>query len=339
MTNVTRFPHYHQPENIVTNHLMVFIRMIHDESPRLLEDLLQSLFEVDLKVGASFSQQIASSNSIPDGLILQEPFSVHIETKLVGSINEDQLKRHCQSIAADIQHSGRKFLISLAADDPGRKRVPAELNQFAQDMNIKILDTTFSELLAHFDQLKIRSQNLQDAAKEFKDFIHANDLVPRKNQTMVAMLTGVSWAENVMCGVYYEPVGRNRKWHQASFLGLYHSKSVSHVGRIMAVLSASLDANGSLVVSELELGTPTPEQIAAIKSTIDAAKGYFPDLGAEVHRFYVVDRFAETQFRKVSAGGMMGHRYFDIEAISRKTMDHDSPGTYAAAALNGREFQ
>ncbi len=74
MTNVTRFPHYHQPENIVTNHLMVFIRMIHDESPRLLEDLLQSLFEVDLKVGATFTQQIASSNSIPDGLILQQPF-------------------------------------------------------------------------------------------------------------------------------------------------------------------------------------------------------------------------------------------------------------------------
>lgn len=36
MTEVTRFPHYHQAENVVTNHVMVMLRMVYKASPKLL---------------------------------------------------------------------------------------------------------------------------------------------------------------------------------------------------------------------------------------------------------------------------------------------------------------
>lgn len=89
MTEVTRFPHYHQAENVVTNHVMVLLRMIYNASPKLLEALLQALCADEITVGPRFSQQIAGAHSVPDGLIMQEPLAVFVETKLSVSFDPD----------------------------------------------------------------------------------------------------------------------------------------------------------------------------------------------------------------------------------------------------------
>ncbi|WP_331325988.1 hypothetical protein [Methylorubrum populi] len=70
---MTRFPRYHQAENVVTNHVMVMLRMLYNASPKLLEGLLQALCADEVTVGPRFSQQVAGAHSVPDGLILQEP--------------------------------------------------------------------------------------------------------------------------------------------------------------------------------------------------------------------------------------------------------------------------
>ncbi|MEM9882312.1 MAG: hypothetical protein AAF800_05300 [Planctomycetota bacterium] len=43
------------------------------------------------------------------------------------------------------------------------------------------------------------------------------------------------------------------------------------------------------------------------------AESPYEHLGAEPARYYLVDRFAPTSFRKTSKHGIQGHRYFDLD--------------------------
>ncbi len=82
---------------MVTNHVMVMLRMIYNASPKLLEGLLQALCADEVTVGPRFSQQVAGAHSVPDGLILQEPLAVFVETKLGSAADPHQLQRHCRT--------------------------------------------------------------------------------------------------------------------------------------------------------------------------------------------------------------------------------------------------
>jgi hypothetical protein len=337
MTDITRFPHYHQAENVVTNHVMVMLRTVYKHSPKLLEGLLQALCGNEITVGPSFSQQVAGAHSIPDGLILQEPMAVFIETKLGAHLNHAQLAAHCRTIAERARNRGGNYLIALTTGEAG-KTVPPEVSEMADQRNITIVETSFRDLVEQLAALRIHDVELNEVVQEFTDFIYAQGLVPRQDQFLVGMLTGTSWEANRDHGVYYEPIDRNPKWQRASFLGLYHHKRVSHVGRIVTVASAIEDAAGALDFDKPELGTLDDQQRGAVRACVDAAQDYYPDFQATRHRYYVVDAFAPTNFRKTSPGGMMGHRYFDVEAVVGARVPAGASGVAVAALLNGKSF-
>ena len=341
MAGVTRFPHYHQAENVVTNHVMVMLRMLYNVSPKLLEALLQALCANEVTVGPRFSQQIAGAHSVPDGLILQEPFAVFVETKLGSAINADQLQRHCRTIVDRLPGRKGSFLISLTSGQSGQE-IPEEVVKMARENGVTVVPATFGELVnqvAQIAELPVADLVLQETLQEFTDFIFAQGLVPREEQFMVAALTGTSWRENVAHGVYYEPIDRNAKWRQAAFLGLYHDRQVSHVGRIVIAVGVVRDGAGEMVFDTPELGNLDEARRQAILDVIKAAHAYYPDLEDGKHRYYVVDAFTPTDFRKTSPGGMMGHRYFDIEQISGKRLMSRATGSDAAQALSGRSFR
>jgi hypothetical protein len=339
MAGVTRFPHYHQAENVVTNHVMVMLRTLYDVSPKLLEDLLKALCADDVIIGPRFSQQIAGAHSVPDGLIQQEPLAVFIETKLGSSINPDQLKRHCQTIVKRLPGRGGSFLISLTSGQPGQQDIPKEVLEMAHVNKITIVRTTFGELVTQMRELPVTDLALAQTLQEFDEFIFAQGLVPRQDQFLVAMLTGTSWRENVACGVYYEPVDRSPKWRRAAFLGLYHDKRISHVGRIVAVISAMQNGPGGIVFDEPEMGDITDSCEQAVREVIAAAQAYYPGLENLRHRFYLVDAFSPMDFCKATPGGMMGHRYFDIEDICNHPLPPGASGAVAAQALTRRSFR
>jgi hypothetical protein len=63
------------------------------------------------------------------------------------------------------------------------------------------------------------------------------------------------------------------------------------------------------------------------------------DLAAEEQRYYIVDQFYETDLRKVSYGGMRGHRYFDLaDLIPCFAATLETTGAEVAAQLRGKEF-
>ena len=337
MTGVTRFPHYHQAENVVTNHAMVMLRLLYDVSPKLLEALLQALCAGEVTVGPRFSQQISGTYSVPDGLVSQEPFAVFVETKLSSAINVDQLRRHCRTIVDRLPGRKGSFLISLTSGQSGQA-IPGEVAKMAQEHGITVVPATFGELVSQIAELPVTDLVLRETLQEFTDFIFAQGLVPRQQQFMVATLTGVSWRENVQYGVYYEPIDRNAKWQRAAFLGLYHDKQVSHIGRIIIAVPVMRDETGEMAFDTPELGTLDETHRKAIVGVIAAAQKYYPDLEDGKHRYYVVDAFTPIDFRKTSPGGMMGHRYFDIEQIGGKRLLSSASGSEAAQTLSGHSF-
>jgi hypothetical protein len=317
---------------------MVMLRMIYDASPHLLEKLLKALCAQELTIGPRFSQQGAESHSVPDGLILQEPLAVFVETKLGETANADQLRRHCQSITARLANRKGSFLISLTAGQPGQA-LPLQVTEMASQHNITVVPTTFGELVAQLPQLPDTDLTLRETFDEFTQFIEAQGLVPRREQQMVAMLTRTSWRDNLKWGVYYEPSYRNPKQKKAAFLGLYHDKQVSHVGRIVVAACAIKDETGNLVFEDVELGNLTDEHRKAVESAILAGQAYYPDFERSAHRYYIVDAFTPTDFQKTSPGGMMGHGYFDIEEFSGQRLLPSASGSSAAAALSGKNFK
>lgn len=337
MAEVTRFPHYHQAENVVTNHVMVMLRTLYNVSPKLLEALLRALCADEVTVGPRFSQQVAGAHSVPDGLILQEPLAVFVETKLGSTINADQLQRHCRTIVDRLPGRTGSFLISLTSGQ-AKQTLPGEVAAMARENGITVVPATFGELVTQVAELPVTDLALREVLQEFADFIFAQGLVPRQEQFMVAMLTGTSWQDNLAHGVYYEPVDRSPKWRRAAFLGLYHDKQVSHIGRIVVAVAAVQDNLGVITFDEPETGTLDDVRRQAIRDVIEAAQAYYPGLEGSRHRYYVVDAFTPTDFRKVSPGGMMGHRYFDIEDISGRRLSSGAPGSSAAQALNGHTF-
>lgn len=336
MPEITRFPHYHQAENVVTNHVMVMMRELYTASPKLLERLIKGLCDEELTVGPRFSQQIAGSDSIPDGLIQQDPLAIFIETKLGAGFSVDQLRRHCKTIIDRVPSGKGRVLIALTSGL--QSATPdSQIAALSNEFGLTVVHKTFGDLIDQLTSLQGADIEIADTIKEFIDFIFAQGLVPRVHQFMVAMLTGKTWRENVAHGVYYEPAHRSPKWPRATFLGLYHDKQVSHIGRITAVVEAVEEESGWTFEAP-ETGVLTEENRAAIRAVVRDAQAYYPEFQLGPHRYYVVDRFEGSNFQKETPGGMMGHRYFDIQDISKT-----KPATQASAAeiarlLSGKSF-
>lgn len=336
MTEITRYPHYHQAENVVTNHTMVMLRELYRTSPSLLEKVINGLLGEELTVGPRFTQQISGSDSVPDALILQQPLAIYIETKIVSGFGLEQLERHCKSIATKGHAEKGRILLALTAGSADTTSAPA-LADLGSRYGLRVLHKTFADLVDQLMEIQDKHPAITEGIEEFVAFIAARGLLPRRDQFMVTMLTGRSWQDNKAHGVYYEPAHRNAKWQHAAFLGLYHDKHISHVGRIVTVVEG-YQTDGTWSFEKAETGVVTDAHLAAISRVVAAAQYYYPGFQGDPHRYYVVDDFAETRFLKDSPGGMMGHRYFDIEKIAGSKAPPNASGSVVAALLSGKLF-
>jgi hypothetical protein len=206
----------------------------------------------------------------------------------------------------------------------------------AKARGINFAVATYRDLIAAIEAIIDAEPGLVEILEDYRSFIAAEGLLPDQHRKIVAMLCGQSWAENVAHGVYFEPDSRNAKWVQANYLGIYHKKRVSHVGRIVAA-AICRRVQGELIVDVEELGTLDENIRSRISKIIDAAS-YYENLGGNAHRYYAVDRFAETDIRKTSPGGMMGHRYLDIVTLARKEPTPGDDAETIARMLKGCEY-
>lgn len=308
--SIRLFPTYSQRENQTTNHCLLILKMLYEENPKFLSEALGLLFGESFSgtVGVKFIQQRRGKDSVPDGEIFQDSFSVFIETKLGSDFGEEQLLAHLDILEA---RQGERILIALGnfeQQHPANYPVLRDVETKAKEKGIAFTFVSFEQFLQAI-QLPYLPKNLIDAVSDLGEYFDENSLLPSwKYRLDVVNCTG-SFDNVLKHKVYTCPAQTGAYNHRRSlYFGAYRNKCVEQVSRIEAVvdLESEDEDEASLLWSNVSRSEKDLIQIA-IKCRQEIGESWYPV------RVFILDEMHPTNFVKASSGGMFGSKqYFDI---------------------------
>ncbi len=310
------FQRYHEKENVATaNTMLLLSRLYSYSSDKFFRFLKSEYFSDSFNPEIIFNLQEKSVDSIPDATITQESFKIVVETKMSDWFYEDQLLRHLNSF----NDEKNKVMITLAPElmDEGKKIAFEEkLKEYNEKQIHPIIhiNTTFEDMAnAISDILDDRDYEMQDVLNDYLNYCYSDGLIPVSDswKYLRMQLAGRTLDFNVSAGVYYDNAERGFRAH--AFLGLYKNKSVRAVGRVIARITAIETEDG--VKYNAEYGNLTDERKDIIaKAMLNGdSNGY--DLRSIEHRYFFVDKFYETDFKKITPRAPMGTRIFDLTQV------------------------
>lgn len=333
------FQRYHQRENVVTaNSMLLLSRLYTFSSDKFYKFLKSSILPEDANIELKATLQTKSMNSVPDAVISQESFKVVIETKLYDKFSYTQLVNHTKAFG----NENYKILLSLSVN--GLPKVTEKkLNEYLSKTNIdnKLAiihkHMTFEELIEKVEEnLDDRDYEMLDILNDFRNFCYDTGLMSYSWKWLKIRAVGATYETNRKLNLYYD--GAESRGHSGfDYLGLYTNKNVRAVGRIISRIVANID-NGNLNYS-LEQGEINDEIKNRIIAAIEDSKSYGYNLIDIPHRFFVVDSFVETDFRKDSKGGLWGDRSIDLFDLLKKNINKETTSSELAEALKGRTWK
>ena len=270
---------------------------------------------------------------MPDALITQQSLSIFFEAKRRGRLDNGQILRHAESIKSRNVPNGSAILIGLTSR-PLSSKAEASLKKEVETRGVRFFAVTYTNLVIELRKLCAEhEQDLIEIIEDYRSFLAASDLLSNPDNWMVAFPCGTSWAANISFGVYFEPASRSSKGDYP-FLGIYHDKKISHVGRIISGAVLQLPGDNPTET----FGQWKGEHLERIRSIITASTYY--TLTEVPHRYYIVDKFVEVNFHKKSPGGMQRHRYFDLSQYTDgATYSSETSAQIIADALQGKSFE
>jgi hypothetical protein len=318
MTEIHYFQRYSQLENVITNNTLLLFSRVYQDSPRRLEQFLNLLVDdenLKLSIGPVFKQQVRGENSVPDGSINQSSMKIVIEAKLYGNAGSAQLINHLDAFEGE----DRKILLLVDTTEPPVslvKEVKAAIRQ--KNIGVQFLSTTFRDICKSLGSIISEYETeMRELLYDYEAFCSESDLIPMDKQQMIVNPASASYEHNKQYGVYYQPKERSDQF--SKFIGLYWDKSIRLVGRVVNTVLADYDrATQELTCSdddghEVQLTENERERvIGAIRAAYEIGEHW--DI-AEGHRFTLVDEFFETDYRKITSGGMRGKTYFQLSEI------------------------
>ncbi len=318
MRNVSYFPPYSLEENVVTNAVLLLLSHVHRLAPAIFSDLITAITDVEYDVGPTFQNQVKISGGvgIPDALIRQAPFEIYIETKRGNRIEISQIKAHLTTIEKYKEVPGPSILIGLTSS-PIDLALSEELKAECKKNNVKFCETTFSEIANILENSSEDFRiDLNLLLEEFRAFIQERGLVPPSENRLLINPCGTSYDQNKDHDIYYDNPSRSKVF--CKYLGIYKDKSVSLIGEVLAVVSARIDGDEISITENHPLSWRgdnlhklTPEEEGRIKGIVKDSHYY--NLRGHETRYYIVDKFVETNFKKMSKHGIQGHRYFVLD--------------------------
>ncbi|HEX8986313.1 MAG TPA: hypothetical protein VF816_00005 [Rhodocyclaceae bacterium] len=310
---ISLFSGYSQRENRVTNYCLLILKMLYEENPKYLGEVLGALCGDDFAshVGVSFRQQERRGGSIPDGLIVQHPFTVYIETKNYDWFYDEQLERHLAAL--DCEVTGEKILIALGNFETN------DLNRFIRVRDLcetKYRQTILFRAVAFEDLagallIPGLSKNLSDAVSDFRGFLNEEDLLPSWREWLDVINCAGLPEDITEGGVYMCPAESGAYNHgRARFFGMYRDKRVELVAEIEAVADIDLQ-NGASAVKWKNLPGSDDEYLSRAVAKVREMR---PTDGPT--RVFLLGSLYPTNFQKDSPGGMFSSkRYFNIAGL------------------------
>ncbi len=319
------FQRYHEKENVATANTMLLLSRLYSYSSDKFYRFLKSEYFFDqFNPEVVFNLQERSTDSVPDASITQNSFKIVVETKMFDWFYEDQLLRHLNSFGDE----NCKVMITLAPElmDEGKKAAfEKKLKEYNEKQTHQIvhINTTFEKMAnAISDILDDRDYEMQDVLNDYLNYCYNDGLIPVSDswKYMRVQLAGRTLGFNISENVYYDNAERGFRAHD--FLGLYNNKSVRAVGKVIARITAIETEDG--VKYNAEFGDLTDERKKAIAKSManGDANGY--DLRHIKHRYFFVDKFYETDFKKTTPRAPMGTRIFDLTQILKTDVIPDT---------------
>ncbi len=302
------FQRYHQKENVATANTMLLLSRLYQDSPSKFFSMLSALVALDdFDPGIVFTIQEKDEGSVPDATIAQEGFKVAVETKLGAWFDEDQLLKHCTALDG----FKTRVLLTLAPvpmDAQQRAHVDTRIHE-RYGAAIVHVNTTFAGIIdAVQEVLDDHDSVMLDVLEDFREYCEHDELVGKAGtESLMRMQLATKTLDfGLEHGLYFCDSGTSMR--PFTYLGLYARKSVRAVGRVQCIARRDPSSGGEVVV---ESGRPPGDwldQIAAA-DTFAEESGWEPLSNT---RFFFVDRFWETDFRKTSLYAPRGSRVFDL---------------------------
>ena len=309
------FQRYHSKENVATaNTMLLLSRLYSYSSDKFFRFLKSEYFSDRFEPEIVFTLQEKSEESVPDATITQEGFKIVVETKMSDWFHSDQLLRHLKSF----KEERNKVLITIAPElmaKDKKAKFEEQLREYNENHDYPVIhiNTTF-ELLAEAVQGVIddRDYEMQDVLDDYLNYCYNDSLilVPDSWKWMRVQLAGTTFDFNIRQKLYYDDIDRGFRAHD--YLGLYKEKSVRAIGRITDIITTVLEEDGEITYS-VEKGEIDDNKKRDIAIAIEDGKNYGYSLTKT--RFFFVDKFYETDFRKTTPRAPMGSRVFDLTQV------------------------
>lgn len=308
------FQRYSTKENVATANTMLLFSRLYSYSPNKFFDFLKSLhsesFNNDFEPEIKFLNQEKGKKSVPDATITQKSFKIVIEVKMVDWFYNTQLKNHLEVF----QNEDYKILLTISSEYMEKSKKDS-IDKDIQNMNLNIkhINTTFEELAIFIKNLlDNRDYEMQDIIEDYFSYCNENGLISDSWKYMQIQPVGTTFDFNMKNNVYYN--GNGTKFRAHEYIGLYKNKSVCAIGKIKLIVRTLKEKN------ELKFYFETKEKINKeeienkIREIIKEVKEkYKHDLDERDTRYYFVEEFIETDYKKVSIGGMLGNRLLNLE--------------------------
>ncbi len=305
------FQRYHQKENVETANTMLLLNRLYTYSPNKFYRLIKNFLPQNAEIEMELELQKKTKNSVPDAVISQPSFKIVVETKLNGNFDIPQLIGHLDAF------ENEKYKVLLTLDpkpmkEQIRNKLQNVLYKYNEDNNTNIshFNTTFEEILKNIEAIiDERDYDMQDILQDYSEYCYSEGLIPDSWKRMRVQLAGTTLDINKKLNLYYDSIDRNFSEHD--YLGLYNQKSVRAVGKITAIILNKFE-NGEWIYVP-EKGTLTDDIKNKIFEAREDAKKYGYDMTNS--RYFVVDEFYETDFKKETPYAPMGSRMFDLTDV------------------------
>jgi hypothetical protein len=305
------FQRYHQKENVETANTMLLLNRLYTYSPNKFYRLIKNFLPQNAEIEMELELQKKTKNSVPDAVISQPSFKIVVETKLNGNFDIPQLIGHLDAF------ENEKYKVLLTLDpkpmkEQIRNKLQNVLYKYNEDNNTNIshFNTTFEEILKNIEAIiDERDYDMQDILQDYSEYCYSEGLIPDSWKRMRVQLAGTTLDINKKLNLYYDIIDRNFSEHD--YLGLYNQKSVRAVGKITAIILNKFE-NGEWIYVP-EKGALTDDIKNKIVEAREDAKKYGYDMTNS--RYFVVDEFYETDFKKETPYAPMGSRMFDLTEV------------------------
>jgi hypothetical protein len=339
MAIITSFPWYSTQENIATNNTMLLLGQVYRIDPRLFETFLASTLGVDeFQIGPSFSQQKSNGgDGIPDALIFQQSFGIVIEAK-----RHDEFFWGKERYTSHFKDESIRILLTVSKKDMNGSRVAEfkkNLIDFDKGRSGRTIHkhVTFSGLVNSLRSCIESSRTrykleFDELVEDYERFLDHEGLIDDEYMRMSVVPVRLTWRQNLENLLYYNSTRFTPSAHK--YLGLYFHKEVRYVAVPTVVLIPVIDEKEKVQYTFLKgkenFTEPLRNKFEAFLKEFVAEEGYGGDGGL---RYYLVDEWHETHFKKESPGGIMGPRHCYLpDYIEGLKQEHDA--AYVADKLN-----